>query len=451
MVWVEKVVPLQFAGNITVCRRVNENILLAQMQKDLLDDVRDQTDETNLQENIVYAMRKKGKKHWKRVTVKFVRKCDNVVVLQNLDEKGVHDFDPENMQVRKVHSNQIRDQTTVLFKIMIYAVIAYKQKKEYELIFNEMLKGKEVTAVYDLIEKKSNAVHECYAGDFLCEFNGRLLSFREILIREKIAYPRHAETAINQNIFKARADILCHQNQKRTIMFETDLQSVSVPNESFDSIDLISDRYRIRKIAGEGTVGISFFDLGSFCFNQKFCLFQFHCVFGVVVKGVDEETSESIAIKIFKSGLFESNSAVQKHLKEAKIMAELDHSYIVPLLDQVLDENGIFLIFPFISLTLFDEIYHEKYEYDFRRTQEVLFMLLSAVNYMHNKKLAHRDLKPNNILSNEFGVVKFCDFGLSEWFNESEQFMSIKGTKSYMAPEIWLEIGYTHQVDVWVC
>ena len=75
--------------------------------------------------------------------------------------------------------------------------------------------------------------------------------------------------------------------------------------------------------------------------------------------------------------------------------------------------------------------------------------ILSAMLYLHEKRIMHRDLKPQNILL-EGDEIKLCDFGFAKEMSASTNFLrSIKGTPLYIAPEILLSRPYTHKVDVW--
>ena len=75
--------------------------------------------------------------------------------------------------------------------------------------------------------------------------------------------------------------------------------------------------------------------------------------------------------------------------------------------------------------------------------------ILSAMLYLHENRILHRDLKPQNILLYK-DQVKICDFGFAKKMSASTNFLqSLKGTPLYIAPEIIREKPYTHKVDVW--
>jgi len=59
--------------------------------------------------------------------------------------------------------------------------------------------------------------------------------------------------------------------------------------------------------------------------------------------------------------------------------------------------------------------------------------LLDGLEYMHNKGMSHRDMKPDNVLFDSEFVLKIADFGFASFTQTNESFY---GTKGYMAPEI---------------
>lgn len=66
-----------------------------------------------------------------------------------------------------------------------------------------------------------------------------------------------------------------------------------------------------------------------------------------------------------------------------------------------------------------------------------MYELLMGVGYIHSRNIAHRDIKLENILLDNTGQVKLCDFGVSELLEDSNSLMKeCCGTPIYMPPEV---------------
>lgn len=83
--------------------------------------------------------------------------------------------------------------------------------------------------------------------------------------------------------------------------------------------------------------------------------------------------------------------------------------------------------------------------------QRITWDLLSALHYLHDSRIMHRDLKPQNILLDIDGHnAKLCDFGLARNLTMDTYLLhSVKGTPLYMAPEILAGKPYDQQADLW--
>ncbi|KAL2549163.1 Phosphoenolpyruvate carboxylase kinase 1 [Forsythia ovata] len=81
----------------------------------------------------------------------------------------------------------------------------------------------------------------------------------------------------------------------------------------------------------------------------------------------------------------------------------------------------------------------------------VLKQLMIAISCCHRLGIAHRDIKPDNILFDTQGRLKLADFGSAEWFGVSEEGLmtGVVGTPYYVAPEVLMGREYNEKVDVW--
>lgn len=240
-------------SNIIMCLRSDK--IYQNIKRDLENDVKNKIDEKNVESDIVYAIRKFD--GWHRAMVKFVRKSDNVPVLQLLDQRASPvDFNA-NISVRKITKSQLTDLRSfppAYFKFMIYAVGKYMFDNEFHLIFEQLFENQTVTGIFSILEEKKNILNECYVGDLFYEVNAKYRSFRELLIRENITFPSRVRTDINNQIFFHRAQFLVGKNMNDpTTNTACSLQGLpaGIRNEP---VYVIGDRVNIFSNVGEGAV-----------------------------------------------------------------------------------------------------------------------------------------------------------------------------------------------------
>jgi cGMP-dependent protein kinase len=135
---------------------------------------------------------------------------------------------------------------------------------------------------------------------------------------------------------------------------------------------------------------------------------------------------------------------------ERKILLALDHPFIVKLVKTYKNENYVFFLMELINgivLSKYLESRQPDTDYYFYQAQFYIASLLVVVDYLNNKSIIHRDIKPDNIMIDNKGYLKVIDFGTAM---EITDFTStITGTPHYIAPEILLGKGYNFSVDYW--
>lgn len=146
---------------------------------------------------------------------------------------------------------------------------------------------------------------------------------------------------------------------------------------------------------------------------------------------------------------------VQKQvLRELQFNRTCDSPYIVKYYGAYLIEEvgSIYIAMEYCSGQSLDDISKQVKKIGGRIGEKVLgriaYSVLEGISYLYDRNIIHRDIKPQNILINEKGEVKLCDFGVSgEVVNSLAT--TFTGTSSYMAPERIQGEAYTVSSDVW--
>ena len=138
---------------------------------------------------------------------------------------------------------------------------------------------------------------------------------------------------------------------------------------------------------------------------------------------------------------------------EIQIMKQLDHPNICKLHDYYYEPNFIYIVMEILNGgDLLDENRSElKYNSE-QEISKIMKQILSALNYLHLKKICHRDIKSENILykSENSDIVKLIDFGSATEFSQNIKMSEVVGTAYYMAPEV-INGSYTEKCDIWAC
>lgn len=155
---------------------------------------------------------------------------------------------------------------------------------------------------------------------------------------------------------------------------------------------------------------------------------------GIVFEGTQLSLNRRVAIKFLSSLLLNDEKQREQFRCEAQLIAQLHHPNIVKVLSANCNVHYCFYVMEFVEgLSLTEKKIKEK--------QEIARIGLSAAQalaYAHNCGIVHRDVKPSNILIDESGVVKVCDFGLAANACRGDLSPSEEpggGTFRYMAPE----------------
>jgi len=171
--------------------------------------------------------------------------------------------------------------------------------------------------------------------------------------------------------------------------------------------------------------------------------------FAVVKVGKDLKTGEEVAVKFVKKSLVEREETLAN---EIDILGSINHPNVVGLRAIFDTEETLFIVMDLMKGgELYEEIVKRK-TFSEKDASKIMAQLFSALAYLHNKGIVHRDLKLENLLlvkdSDPDLHIKLADFGLSKLYS-GKALQTACGTPFYVAPDILMGDGYGTGVDMW--
>lgn len=191
--------------------------------------------------------------------------------------------------------------------------------------------------------------------------------------------------------------------------------------------------------------------------------------FGRVVHAKNVISGEDAALKIIKNDPDKLKIAMAEigALKSIASNDPYDESFCIKMLDYIISDEYLCILFPVLGMSAYDLIKKTTFDsFPMDDLRHISHQLCHAVNFLHRNGMTHTDLKTENILFVDstytiyYDVQKECyfkklnrtdirliDFGLLT--RDEDAHSSLVSTQYYRAPEVIMELGWSHPCDVW--
>jgi serine/threonine protein kinase len=162
---------------------------------------------------------------------------------------------------------------------------------------------------------------------------------------------------------------------------------------------------------------------------------------GVVYQAVQPLMGRTVAIKVLNPSVLEHPDALPRFLAEVKAAARLDHRHIVRAYDAEQVGNLHLLVMEFVEGCSLDEFVEQRGPLSVARACHYARQAAKGLQHACEWGMAHRDVKPQNLMVSRNGIVKVLDFGLARLRGEQRQTDrvttadSFLGSVEYVAPE----------------
>ncbi|MCM1053413.1 MAG: Stk1 family PASTA domain-containing Ser/Thr kinase [Ruminococcus sp.] len=188
----------------------------------------------------------------------------------------------------------------------------------------------------------------------------------------------------------------------------------------------ISDRYQIIKAIGEGGMAN-------------------------VYLAYDTILDRNVAVKVLRGDLSNDEKFVRRFQREALAASSLAHQNIVEVYDVGEDNGEYYIVMEYIEGKHLKNLLKKRGKLTLSETVDIMLQITDGMSVAHDSYIIHRDIKPQNIMILENGLVKITDFGIAMAINATQltQTNSVMGSVHYLPPEQASGQGSTLQSDIY--
>jgi serine/threonine-protein kinase len=158
---------------------------------------------------------------------------------------------------------------------------------------------------------------------------------------------------------------------------------------------------------------------------------------GEVFRAHDAVLAREVAVKVLHRSLAGDPAFVDRFRREARAAAGLAHPNIVAVYDWGAVDGVYYMVMEYVRGPSVRHLLNEQGRLEPAQAADILRQTLLALGHAHHEGLVHRDMKPENLLVTQNGVVKVADFGLARAYADGRvtQAGAVTGTVQYLSPE----------------
>ncbi len=188
----------------------------------------------------------------------------------------------------------------------------------------------------------------------------------------------------------------------------------------------ISDRYQIIKSIGEGGMAN-------------------------VYLAYDTILDRNVAVKLLRGDLASDEKFVHRFQREALSASSLNHPNIVEVYDVGEDNGSYYIVMEYIEGRHLKDLIKKRGKLTTSEVIDIMLQITDGMSMAHDAYIIHRDIKPQNIMILENGLVKITDFGIAMAMNATQltQTNSVMGSVHYIPPEQASGKGSSLQSDIY--
>jgi serine/threonine-protein kinase len=172
-----------------------------------------------------------------------------------------------------------------------------------------------------------------------------------------------------------------------------------------------------------------------------------------VYRAIQRNTDRSVAVKCIHRSVAGDAKAVERFIREAKLVSRLEHPHILPVYDYDGLHEPPYIVMRYLPTGTLKEVLERGGKLPLSEVIYLTNQIASALDYAHRQGVVHRDVKPSNIMIDADGNAFLTDFGIARMVEHGDSNLTgtgnAVGTPGYMAPEQGLGMPIDGRADVY--
>ncbi|KAB8138693.1 Stk1 family PASTA domain-containing Ser/Thr kinase [Gracilibacillus oryzae] len=189
---------------------------------------------------------------------------------------------------------------------------------------------------------------------------------------------------------------------------------------------ILSERYKLKKLIGGGGMANVFF-------------------------GTDLILNRDVAIKVLRLEYADDDEFISRFHREAQAATSLSHPNIVSIYDVGEEGNIYYIVMEYINGMTLKQYIQLHAPVEVEEVLDIMKQITSGIAHAHDNGIIHRDIKPQNMLIDEYGLVKVTDFGIATALSATAltQTNSVLGSIHYLSPEQARGVKANNKSDIY--
>lgn len=165
----------------------------------------------------------------------------------------------------------------------------------------------------------------------------------------------------------------------------------------------------------------------------------------------DTILDRKVAVKVLRGDLANDEKFVRRFQREALAASSLSHPNIVEMYDVGEDNGQYFIVMEYVEGKTLKQMLKKRGSLTITEVIDIMSQLTDGMAHAHDSFIIHRDIKPQNIMILENGLIKITDFGIAMALNSTQltQTNSVMGSVHYLPPEQANGKGSTIKSDIY--